>query len=271
MAKIIEYRPTTLPSYMRVVQNLQRSAKHGLWFRGSTKLEYRLAPSLYRHPSKKTAAQLSELERKLMTRFRQRSMPYHSRNLSDDWEALFFMQHYGVPTRLLDWTENPLVGLHFALFLPTGQAPKYDKKKPEKCAVIWVLDPFAWNEKALTHISYKGGPLEPGEDTKAYAPSNTPGSLGEFPVALYGAHNSPRIVAQQGVFTIFGDRKDPMETLITKGEFPAKSLRCIKILPSRVSDFRESLLNQGVTESTVFPDLEGLARETKRHFGFKAQ
>jgi hypothetical protein len=32
---------------------------------------------------------------------------------------------------------------------------------------------------------------------------------------------------------------------------------------------RNSLLNQGITESTVFPDLEGLARETKRHFGFE--
>jgi hypothetical protein len=110
MAQIVEYQPTTLPNYMKVVQTLQRSAQHPLWFRGGTKLEYDLTPSLYRHPTQKTPGQLNELERKLMTRFRQRSMPYHSRNLSDDWEALFFMQHYGVPTRLLDWTENPLIG-----------------------------------------------------------------------------------------------------------------------------------------------------------------
>src|SRR5207248_677655 len=109
------YRPTSLPQYMQLVLSLQRRAGHPLWFRGNGRNQFKLVPTLYRHPNKKSEGELRKLERELMARFRQRSIPYHSRDLRDDWDALFFMQHYGVPTRLLDWTENPLVALHFAL------------------------------------------------------------------------------------------------------------------------------------------------------------
>lgn len=205
-----------------------------------------------------------------MTRFRQRSLPYHSRDLSDDWEALFFMQHYGAPTRLLDWTENPLTGLHFALMsAPSKMSPKR-KVKYSNSAAVWILDPVGWNKAALKHLSYADEPLTPGdEDLKGYSPRAISAGKTTRPVALYGAHNSARIVAQQGVFTIFGTTMSPMETLLRRGVFPVKALSRVVIPPARIQSMRISLLNQGITESTIFPDLEGLARETKRHFGFE--
>ena len=268
MARIIIFRPTSLPNYMQTVQDLQRRAGHALWFRGSGNIAHALEPSLYRHPTSKKPLELQLLERQLMTRFRQRSLPYHSRNLSDDWEALFFMQHYGVPTRLLDWTENSLVALHFALMSSSigGRSGK------PKTAIIWVLNPHLWNERSLQHLSYQGGPLAPGDaGLKGYAPADLPGVVADFPVCLYGAYNSPRIAAQQGVFTIFGTSGDSMQSLVKNGTFPLKAFSGIAIHPSRISRMRTALLNQGITESVVFPDLEGLARETKRHFGFKVR
>ena len=263
MPKIAIYRPTSLPGYMQVVQTLQRHARHPLWFRGNGRLNHKLVPTLYRHKKIPTMGGFGILERQLMARFRQRSMPYHSRDLRDDWEALFFMQHYGVPTRLLDWTENPLVALHFALMFSRGAS-----SRPSP-SIVWVLDPFAWNRTALAHVSYNGGPLTTeDEDLKGYAPKTA--TMGNYPVALYGAHNSPRIVAQQGVFTIFGANKNPMEKLVTKGLFPPRSLAAIVVSAMRVRHMRQSLLEQGMTETVVFPDLEGLAKETKRFFGFEA-
>jgi hypothetical protein len=207
---------------------------------------------------------LRKLEGALMTRFRQRSLPFHSRDLRDDWEALFFMQHYGVPTRLLDWTENSLIGLHFALMF--SRAASTRSTNP---AIVWILDPFEWNKTALSHLSYKGGPLATGDEgLKGYAPASA--TMGEFPVAMYGAHNSPRIAAQQGTFTIFGSDKSPMEKLVEHGKFPPSSLSCIVINHTRIGSMRKSLLDQGTTESMVFPDLEGLAREIRRQFGFEA-
>jgi len=268
MPKIRKFQPTTLPNYMRVVQDTQRRAGHALWFRGSGNVEHQLTPSIYRHPTIKKPQEYQALERQLITRFRQRSLPYHARDLSDDWEALFFMQHYGVPTRLLDWTENPLVGLYFALM--AGTAKRFRTRGRGKAAVVWILDPVRWNEEALRHLSYKGGALTPGDDgLRGYAPLDASGILGEPPVCVYGAHNSPRIVAQQGVFTIFGSGRDSMQSLVQGGAFPTRALQAIVVPATRIERMKTALLNQGVTESAVFPDLEGLARETKRHFGFK--
>ncbi|HTB02320.1 MAG TPA: hypothetical protein VK804_17775, partial [Bradyrhizobium sp.] len=135
-------------------------------------------------------------------------------------------------------------------------------------SVIWVLDPVAWNRTALSDVSYSGGALSTAdEDIKSYAPRAA--TMKVHPVALYGAHNSPRIVAQQGVFTIFGTGQAPMEELVGSGTFPQTALTKIVVAPSRIRRIRKSLLNQGVTEAVVFPDLEGLALETKRHFGFE--
>ena len=270
MPKLREYRPQSLPKYLEQVEILQRRAKHSLWFRGSGKADHRLLPSMYRHPVKRSQADLEELERQLMVRFRQRSIPYHTRDLSDDWEALFFMQHYGVPTRLLDWTENPLIALHFALISASSKTSGKAKQKKGQAAAVWVLDPEAWNRAALSHISYSGSALTPGDEPlKGYSPSSNASARNTHPVAIYGAHNSARIVAQQGVFTIFGIDSTPMEELVRGGICPNQALSRIVISGNRIQPMRRSLLNQGITESVVFPDLDGLARETKRYFGFE--
>ena len=61
-----------------------------------------------------------------------------------------------------------------------------------------------------------------------------------------------------------------MDRLVETDDFPPVALSCIVVNHTRIQPMRTSLLNQGITESMVFPDLEGLARETKRFFGFEA-
>jgi hypothetical protein len=270
VAKRINLRPRSVPEFLKLVEALQRKAGYSLWYRGCGRETDKLLPSLYRHPLLKQASEFVDLERQLMTRFRQRSIPYHARELRDELETLFFMQHYGVPTRLLDWTENPLIALHFALMSAPCRARTRGARRYKEAAAVWILDPHLWNRSALSHITYKGGPLAQGDEAlNGYSPSTT-GSIGKYPVALYGAHNSARIVAQQGVFTIFGGERAPMEKLIGHSPFNGRELIKVSILAVRIAQMRKSLLNHGMTESVVFPDLEGLARETKRHFGFEA-
>ncbi len=118
MAKPPEEQATSFTELVTVVDTLQSRVDHSLWYRGCGKANHRLEPGLYRHKTKKKIAELSSREQEVMTRFRQRSIPFHDRSLIDDWDALFIMQHYGTPTRLLDWTENPLMGLYFAVMSP---------------------------------------------------------------------------------------------------------------------------------------------------------
>lgn len=268
MSRVTEIRPKNLPDYLASIEKLQRAAKRPLWFRGVGDRRHKLVPTIYRHPVIAGQKELQDLERDLMMRFRQRSIPYHSRNLTDDWEALFFMQHYGVPTRLLDWTENPLTAFHFAMM--SAKPNKSGSNEYSADAAVWVLDPAAWNRAALSHVSYSGGALTPGNEAlNGYSPSASATAMNALPVAMYGAHNSARIVAQQGVFAIFGVDQTPMDALIRKGKIPSSVLSCIVIPARRIGQMRRSILNQGITETVVFPDLDGLARETKRHFGFE--
>jgi hypothetical protein len=225
---------------------------------------------LYRPTIKKRQIEeLAKIETQLMTRFQQRSIPFHNRSFSDEWDLLFFMQHYGFPTRLLDWTENPFIAFYFALMTAHFEFDKTGVKFKYPTAV-WVLDPGCWNRHALKHITYDQDILSTIDDPiKAYKPTSKSQELGELPVALYGAHNSPRIVAQRGVFIIFGKNMSSLQKLYEKEKFPKNCLFKITLGKHLLPKMRESILNHGITESVVFPDLEGLAREIRRDFNFE--
>lgn len=270
MPPVTEKRPTSFADYVAYVEKLGGSASKALWFRGAGKSKYRLVPSLYRHKTKKTPADLAELEHQIMTRFRQRSVPFHSRPLEDDWEALFFMQHYGVPTRLLDWTENPFVGLYFAVMSAQYKTGARGTITFSDDAAVWILDPVIWNKHSLSHQTYDLGILAPGdEELKSYKPNPTFSKMNNHPVAVFGTHNSARIVAQRGTFVLFGQNTAPMEAAFDKAGFPQGSLTKVILGKGILANMRKSVLNNGMTESVVFPDLDGLAREIKRLFHFE--
>ena len=90
-----------------------------------------------------------------------------------------------------------------------------------------------------------------------------------FPIAIYGAHNSQRIVAQRGVFVCFGKDTRPMEIAYQREAFPADSLIRLLIKKGRLPHMYEALRRHGLTDSVAFPDLDGLAREIKREFSFE--
>jgi len=256
----------SLKEFGEAIEGLLELPSEVRWYRGVGDEKYSLAPSLFRHPSIATLKPL-ELEQKLIVRFRQRSIPYISQRIDDDWELLFLMQHHGVPTRLLDWSENPYIALYFAL--TTCKKDPNSGEYPDCC--VWSLDPIAWNRTVMDHISYTDGVLVTTDDRiNGHKPGIKDTLHSKKPIAMYGSYNSPRIVAQRGAFTVFGSDISPMETVKQENQkITSDILSKITIPSAKVKQISKSLAAIGYTDSVVFPDLDGLAREIKRGYGFE--
>jgi hypothetical protein len=234
------------------------------WFRGTRDAgQHDLLPSLYRHPTKTTAESLRELEHELMALFQHRAPPFYDSIPTGAMELLFFMQHHGVPTRLLDWSENPYIALFFAL-----EVSLWEQDDAAVDAAVWMLDPIGLNKIAFHNNEGNNRVLSAQDDLlNAYRPNSPTKTSGKFPIAMYGVHNSRRIVAQRGVFTLFGSNicainKDAdlvasaglLHKLVIKREFKKQ--------------LAKALFNMGITDSVIYPDLDGLGREIKHRLGF---
>ncbi len=254
-----EVEINSIAEFTSVVQD--RAANTPLvWYRGARSAAYDLTPTLYRRGDITNFTGFSALEQKLITEFKHRSPPFVEKLPGDDLELLFLMQHHGIPTRLLDWTENPFVALFFAL-----EAVRLDIE--QKDAAVWMLDPTLLNKLSLSSYSHEGI-LSVGDDLlRGYAPMKEPRTNANNPVALYGVHNSQRIVAQRGVFVLSAANIAPLNLIDFQGGGDDLLIK-LNIPVAKKQDIFKQLFGMGITDSVIFPDLDGLAREIKTRHGF---
>ncbi len=230
-----------------------------LWYRGLSCADYGLVPKIMRDG--KTPEEIFEREKRLLTRFRQRSMAYWPAGYpQDDWEHLFAMQHFGMPTRLLDWSENLFVATYFAL-ADVPAAPH------ASTPTVWCVDPIAWNRS--TPLLAEFGDLiqvltTADDDLDAYRPDTTK-RRPKSPLAMFGAHNSARIVAQRGTFMVWGNDTHPLETFAEEQDATLWKLE----LGGNQAELATSLRLLGFGETMVFPELPSLGRELTKSEGWK--
>ncbi len=181
--------------------------------------------------------------------------PYPDRGNTDQW--LFLAQHVGLPTRLLDWTESALAGLYFALLTDDP--------------VVWVLGPRELNQLSPPHTADfpltwadPDDPKAAGNIALAWAQDRSEPNAHAvtLPVAVLPTNIHTRMSAQRSCFTIHGTSHDSLLTQLDKNE-PSPLVARIR-LPSNAAQRRsmlEHLRFLGVSGTTMFPDLQGLAQE----------
>ena len=163
----------------------------------------------------------------------------------DDGPAwVFLMQHYGLPTRLVDWTESVLVAAFFAV---RGDEPGD--------AALWGLNPAALNE----HQCGLRGPVFPDHAfvRPVFSAVFEEGTAEEKKIiAVEPNQVDPRVMIQQSMFTIHSD-KTPLDSTPANGDFLDK----FRIPEKTRIGLRHELYIIGIHESTLFPDLEHLASD----------
>lgn len=221
-----------------------KCSKSGAFFRGHTQGHYKLAPSLLRNEIGK------DTEHNLYVDCYARGqhlMPIYR----NSWEFLSLMQHFGIPTRLLDWSESLATALFFAL-AEKGKSPH-----------VWVTNAFLLNRsnKASKDPRILTIGLDSAPDYEVCFISFDNDATWPFkkPVFLQIPWSSERMVGQKGFFTVHADAT-PME------ESCKKYLRRVDIPEDAVPGARRFLEYAGVNEDTIYPDLEGFGRFLRKRY-----
>jgi hypothetical protein len=225
------------------------------WFRGHGNASWSLEPGLYRAKSEMGGIGAHYYnESVLLQRFRLRAPTFLERLPATDWEWLFLMQHYGLPTRLLDWTESSLIALYFAIRDHVGDAD----------AAVWAINSWWLNRQTFGKYvlfstddpqAKKHAPLLSGQKLK-----------GRLPLAVTPSHASQRIAAQRGVFTIHGNDRAPLDRLAHRRGKDHPNLRKLVVKSKYIPAVLRDLAVSGISESLIFPELSGLCREIKTDF-----
>ena len=223
------------------------------WFRGQADGSKPPLPGIMRYG-------VGINEREIVQRFQKLAPMFGNtppRELRDEW--LYLMQHVGVPTRLLDWSEGALIGLYFAV---QGNDRKSDPG-------VWVLHPIELNRATLE--------LEIFPDAKhrafvarcdlAFKESEAaPGEI-RWPIAIIPTYTHPRMKSQRGCFTLHGSRKFNFEEIAYQTKLLDKGFFKKYRIPSECTGkMLRDLRLFGITHSTLFPDHDGLATDLKNAF-----
>jgi hypothetical protein len=199
-------------------------------FRGQP-CDWPLLPSLARE---RLTDDVLAAEKAMLSEFQRHSLPFLRITPATTWDWLALAQHHGLPTRLLDWSQNPVTSLWFAVNRPAAD---------QQNGVFWIFRPTDDDfptENEMTSL-----------DCKRH-------------LVFVPKHLSERITAQVAWFTVHKCWRDnpAFEPLEGSAEFGAR-LTKVTIPADRFAHLRLHLDRFGVNHASVFPGLDGLCSHIK--------
>lgn len=209
-------------------------------YRGQSDENWGLFPGIYRYFNQTDQGDFDLLntERLLVEKFQFFSLPIRDYRKCRYMEKVVHAQHYGVPTRLLDWTTNPLKALYFAV---------QDNDYRDVDGVVHFYGPEGWWES-----------MTPEHLHEAFD--------GEGLVTFHPELLNERIAGQEACFTSFplleGEsnvREMSEENYPGEIEFLGRV-----VIPAEAKDeLKYQLVELGINHMTMFPGLEGVAKHVK--------
>ncbi len=240
---------TSVQKWIKICKELHEeySNKTGnrLFFRGHSKYNdnsHKLIPHIARYKKKYKKEKRLKIEKELLHRFTRHYYNYDTATLSD-WQILFIAQHYGLPTRLLDLTSNPLAALFFAV--------EKDKNQSKESAVFAVIGKKLEGQLFVYHDVLKD--IKENKD-----PLDNNNTINGVRV-IYPCHSTQRIKAQKGLFLFYGDPFKKLENLYKenlddKYKVDIESVYKYPIPKGFRKTIKKELAQLGINHQTLFPD-----------------
>lgn len=199
------------------------------------------------------------LEAHLLRNFMRYGQPFLQKSDSL-WELMVVAEHHGLPTRLLDWTQSPLVAAHFATL--QGEAGR-DR-------VVWQLDWRAMHRAfGLPEVVFLIDDLESELKRRGiqspwdFLQSNS--KLDSFVCLFEPPAVTDRLAVQSGAFTLSSSKEETLDGMLAKAGLSDALVQFV-IPAARVDYFRDQLDLCTVDERRLFPGLDGIAAGLKRYY-----
>jgi predicted nuclease of predicted toxin-antitoxin system len=224
-----------IEAYLKLIkqhkeENLHEGNALGFLYRGQT-TDAALLPKICRLEPR---GDLMEAEMLLLKEFKRTNPLLIQEHLPmDDWDYLTLGQHFGLPTRLLDWSNNALTALWFA----TGESNSY-KILDGADAVVWIL--MAHDDDFI-------------HDLAAVHPFEVPSMKIIRPKII-----KQRINNQSGLFSISSTSEILDKIPINEVDSYHQKLVKVKIPSEKLLEIRTDLNSLGINAYSIFPELEGL-------------
>lgn len=243
--------------------------RSAFYYRGMPNVTYNLTTSLARNcQDKSKQEQAKALETHILENFIKYASIEDPTINESIWKAMIVGQHHGLPTRLLDWTHSPLVALHFA------ETCEDFSDLSENDAVVWRIDVKELNKKLPdkyrnlleernTHMFSVKTLNEITETIEEYDKDMGDSSF----VTIEPPSIDQRIVNQYSFFSLVPNGITDLAVLLEKLE----DVETKKYVIDRSIRWalREYLDQFNISERTIYPGLDGIARWLARHYYVK--